>query len=81
MHFLLNRRFRGPSAFGSDTQTKRHVFKHRHVTKQCVVLKHKAHLSLTYMDMGGVFAAESDSALASGFQARNDAQQRGFATA
>ena len=79
MHFLLNLCFAGAQVTRLDTQAKRHVFKHRHVAKQRVMLKHKTHLSIAHMHMRGVFAAEQNRAAVCRLQARNDAQQRGLA--
>jgi len=53
----------------------------RHVAEQRVVLEHEAHVALTHMHVGGVFAAEQDVAVVGCFQPGDDAQQRGLAAA
>jgi len=81
VHLALNLGLTGALRTGFDAQAKGHVFKHRHVAKQRVMLEHKTHLTLAHMHMGGVFAAETNRALVGGFQARDDAQQSGLAAA
>ena len=81
VHFSIDLFFAGALVARLHAQAKGHVFKHRHVTEQGVVLKHKTHLTLAHMHMGGVFTAEQNSACIGMFQTRNDAQQGGFAAA
>ena len=81
MHLGLDLGVAGAQMLGLDLQAKGHVVKHRHVPEQRVMLKHKAHLALAHMHVGGVFTAEQNTALPWAFQPRNDAQQRGFAAA
>ena len=79
MHPTPNLRFGGACRPRAHAQAKSDVLKHRHVAKQRVVLEHKADLALAHMHVGRVFAAESDAACVGGFEASNDAQQRGLA--
>ena len=81
MHLLLDHGLRGSCCFGFHAQAKGHVVKHTHVAKQRVMLKHKAHVALAHVFVGGVCAVEQDVPLVSSFQPGDDAQQRGLAAA
>ena len=81
MHFFFDDRLGRPGRARLHAQAKGHVVKHRHVAEQCIVLKHKAHIALAHIEVGGVLAAEQNIAVVGSFQPGNDAQQRGFSAA
>ena len=64
-----------------QVQGKRHVLAHAHVRVQRVGLEHHGQVALGRGDFGDVAAIEFDGAVADFFQAGDQAQQGGFATA
>jgi hypothetical protein len=62
-------------------EAKGDVFTHIHVLEQRVVLEHEPHLPFARVNMIDPLATEFDAAGVSFLQARDDAQDRAFATA
>src|SRR5450830_1124597 len=62
MHASFDFSFRRACLLRPYTQTKRHILKYGHVAKQCIVLKHKAHLALTHLLRCGIRAMKVDTA-------------------
>jgi hypothetical protein len=81
MHLALDLVFRRTLRTMLHTQAEGHVFKHRHVLEQRIVLEHETHLTLAHVHCGCVFAREQHAAGIRRFKTRDDAQQRRLATA
>ena len=80
MHLGADLRFARSLFARPYPQTKRDVLEHRHVLKQGVMLKHETNPPLTDVSAAGFLTVKPNTALVSGFQTSNDAQQRRFAT-
>ncbi len=81
MDLLSDPRFVRALALGLHAQAERDVVEHRHVAEQRVMLEHEPDVAITHVVAGHIFAMEHDAAVIRGFQAGNDAQQGGLATA
>jgi len=72
---------RGTLTAALHFQPERDILEHRHVTKQCVLLKNEADLTIADGPQGCVLAIEQHLALVRRFQTADDAQQSRFAGA
>ena len=70
-----------PRALGTDPQAKGHVLEDRHVPKEGVMLEHKTDIARANVGVGRILAMKQDTASIRGLQPRDDAQERGLATA
>src|SRR5690554_4631703 len=69
------------TASGANSQTEGNVVFDRHGIKQGIVLKYKTDLTFSDIKLSRVTALQPYTALISGFQTRDNAQQRRFPTA
>src|ERR1017187_10220278 len=79
MHAPRDLGLAGACAPREHTQPEGDVFEHRHVAKQCVVLKYEPDLALANAHVAGVLAVKQHLAGVRRFQPRDYPEQRGLA--
>jgi len=72
MDFVADELFAGTLVSWFDAQAKGHVFKHTHMTKQRIVLKHKTNLTLACPGQGRVIILEINAAIVRGLKPCDD---------
>ncbi|CSD27798.1 Uncharacterised protein [Vibrio cholerae] len=78
LHALLNFRRIWTLSTLHHLQAKRYVIGHRHMTKQRIVLEHKADSTIAHMHIRYVTISKMNRTGIRPFQPRNNTQQSGF---